>query len=289
MRGVTPALKTKPIVSSRTRLAVLGSPIHHSLSPAIHRAAYAQLGVDWTYDAVEVTEQGLAAFVTSCDQSWRGLSLTMPLKRDILALLSQREPLVDRVGAANTVLFTDAGLRGVNTDVMGAVQSFRDAGVQRLGSVHVLGAGATAASLLAAVAQLGAQQVLISARAPEKAQYLVDMGASFGVDVTVSGWASGSGSLRAPDAVVSTIPGGQNDLTFAEHIREHSVLFDIAYDPWPSELARAWQVAGGRVISGLDLLVNQAVGQIRLFLNGDVDEPLPSEAAVVAAMRAAVA
>lgn len=275
--------------SERTHLAVLGSPIHHSKSPAIQRAAYDVLGLDWEYEAMEVDGAGLRGFVQSRDASWRGLSLTMPLKRDILPLLDRRHPLVDLVGGANTVLFTDDGLSGFNTDVMGTVRSFADAGVSSLSSVHILGAGATAASVLVAVAQLGATEVLVSARTPERAEPLVATGRYLGVGVTVRAWGVMDRSHIAPDAIISTLPGGENDLVFAEQIRERSVLFDIAYDPWPSTLALAWQKVGGTVVSGLDLLLNQAVGQVRIFVGGDPDRELPDEAAVIAAMRAALA
>lgn len=273
----------------RTRLAVLGSPISHSRSPAIHRAAYRELGLQWTYEAAEVSGATLAEYLRSRDESWRGLSLTMPLKRDILPLLDWCEPLATLVGGANTVLLAEDGLRGFNTDVHGVIRSFEGVGVTSLGYVHVLGAGATAASVLVAVAELSATRVLVSARTPERAADLVALGAELEVEVIVRGWGVLDRSLIAPDAIVSTLPGGANDMVFAEPIRKRAVLFDVAYDPWPSELARAWDAAGGTVISGLDLLVNQAVGQIRIFTTGDQHEPLPHEDAVVAAMRAAVA
>lgn len=276
-----------PVTSpERTRLAVLGSPIAHSKSPAIHRAAYAVLGLDWSYEAVDVAAPALAEYMESRDASWRGLSLTMPLKRDILPLLSSREDLVDTVGGANTVLFTDDGPRGFNTDVQGAAESFRAVGVERLDYVQLLGAGATAASMLVAVASMGASQVAVSARAPERAQYLVELGERVGVSVQVHPWTAVVDG--APDAIISTVPGGENDLTFGESIRARAVLFDVAYDPWPSALATAWAEVGGTVISGHDLLVNQAVGQIRIFLTGDQHQALPNEAAVVAAMQSAV-
>ncbi|WP_397545107.1 shikimate dehydrogenase family protein, partial [Salinibacterium sp.] len=136
-------------MTARTRLAVLGSPISHSLSPRIHKAAYEVLGLDWSYESVDVTEGSLADFVTKLDSRWRGLSLTMPLKRGILPLLDFRDSVVDTVGAANTVLVGETGaLYGFNTDVYGVAQSFRDAGVHSLDTVHVLGAGATAASVI---------------------------------------------------------------------------------------------------------------------------------------------
>lgn len=269
----------------RRRLAVLGSPIAHSKSPAIHRAAYKALGLDWQYEAVDVTGEALTAFIGSCDETWRGLSLTMPLKRDVLPLLDHRAPLVDLVGGANTVLFADDELYGFNTDVAGVERSFRDAGVETLGLVHVLGAGATAASVIAGVAGLGATGVVVSARTPARAVPLVELGGALGVPVTVIPWEVAE---AVPDAVVSTVPGGAEHLRFPRAVRAASVLFDVAYDPWPSALALQWADAGGTVIPGIELLLNQALGQIRIFVAGDPDLPLDDEEAVVAAMRAAV-
>ena len=239
------------------------------------------LGLDWTYEAVEVTGASLPDFVRSRDATWRGLSLTMPLKRDVLPMLDWRAPLVDLVGGANTVLFTDAGLRGFNTDVYGVERSFREAGVASLATVHVLGAGATAASVIAGVARLGVSRVFLSARTPQKAAPLLALGDALGVTVSVLGFSE----FPLADAVVSTLPGGSYDLVFPGEVREASVLFDVAYDPWPSDLARQWS---GTVISGLDLLINQAVGQVRIFVGGDPDVELPNEDAVVAAMRSSV-
>ncbi len=235
-----------------------------------------------------MTGEGLSGFVAALDDSWRGLSLTMPLKRDIIPVLSWRHPVVDRVGAANTVLITDEGIRGFNTDVRGAVEAFREAGVSELETIHVLGAGATAASLLVAAAELGATSALVSARTPERAAPLTQLGEREGIDVIVRPWGISDRSLRIPDAVISTVPGGQNDLVFSEAVRKASVLFDVAYDPWPTSLAATWTEAGGRVISGHDLLVHQAVGQVRIFVSGDLDRALADEPGVLAAMRDAL-
>jgi shikimate dehydrogenase len=275
-------------VTERTRLAVLGSPIAHSKSPAIHRAAYAALGLEWSYDAVEVTGFDLAHFVASLDDEWRGLSLTMPLKRDVVPLLTWSDPVVALVRGANTVVLSDDEVRGYNTDVRGITHAFAEAGVDSLASVQVLGAGATAASVLVGVAQLGATRVTFAARTPEKAQQLVDLGTALGVEVIVRSWGFQDRSLIIPDAVISTVPGGESDLVFAEEIRRSAVLFDVAYDPWPSGLATAWSSVGGTVISGFDLLVHQAIGQVRLFLTGDAEQALPDESRVLDAMRAAL-
>ena len=273
--------------TGRTRLAVLGSPITHSRSPAIHRAAYDVLGLDWTYEAIEMTGERLPDFVASCGSQWRGLSLTMPLKRDILPLLTAHERLVDTVGGANTVLFTEGGLSGFNTDVYGVVQSLRDAAVGAVHTAGVLGAGATAASVLTALAELGAEIVTVSARTPAKAEPLIALGNALGVVVVVRdyGWERDD----VPDVIVSTVPGGADVPVFPASVRARAVLLDVAYDPWPSALAHSWSEAGGTVVSGLDMLVHQAIGQLRVFLNGDRISPLPEEPRVLAAMRAAVA
>ncbi len=273
----------------RTRLAVLGSPIAHSKSPAIHRAAYGVLGRDWSYEAIEVTGERLPEFVGSRDASWRGLSLTMPLKRDVIPLLAERDALVDRVGAANTVLLTSGGPVGFNTDLRGAVESLRGAGLASVGSALLLGAGATAASVLVALVELGVRDVHVSARSVERAGALAALAEREGVNLTVRPWGVFDRSLRVPDVVVSTLPGGQNDLVFPEAVRGGALLFDVAYDPWPSALARAWEQGGGTVVSGLELLLHQAIGQIRIFVSGDLDSPLEREADVLAAMRSAIA
>jgi shikimate dehydrogenase len=193
------------------------------------------------------------------------------------------------VGAANTVRFDDAGVHGYNTDVYGVTQTLRDAGVEQVRLAHILGGGATAASVVAAVAELGAERVLVRARTPERAQPLVELGERLGVAVSARPIAMEDRSLIVPDVIVSTLPGGTSEgLVFAEAVRAGSLLFDVAYDPWPSTLAQAWAEAGGRVASGLDMLIHQAVGQIRVWLHGDQTVPLSDEAAVLTAMRAAV-
>jgi shikimate dehydrogenase len=275
--------------TNQNRLAVLGSPIAHSKSPALHAAAYAALGLDWEYGTEEVPEGALAAFVDSRGSEWRGLSLTMPLKRAVLPLLDSQDALVELTGSANTVLF-EGGLRlGFNTDVYGIQRAFTEVGIDRLDTVQVLGAGATASSVLVAVSRLGAKRVTISARTPAKAVDLQALGEVLGVEVVVRRWGTSDRSMIVPDAVVSTLPGGSAiDIAFAEPVREGAVLFDVSYEPWPSPLASAWNEVGGRVISGLDMLVLQALVQVRIFVAGDPDISLPNEDTVLQAMRASV-
>ncbi|MBX3194201.1 MAG: shikimate dehydrogenase [Microbacteriaceae bacterium] len=271
------------------RLAVLGSPIAHSLSPALHRAAYEVLGLDWSYDAVEVASGELAGFLGGLDSSWRGLSLTMPLKREVLPLLATRSPVVDRVGAANTVLHVAGMLRGFNTDVPGFVAAFREAGVESLARVEVLGAGATAGSAIAAVGALGATGALVRARDPSRADGLRDIAARSGVELAVRSWDEPVPSDDPPDVVISTLPGDADaEPGYPDGVRRSAVLFDVAYDPWPTPRARAWAASGGTVIDGRQLLLHQAIGQVRIFVTGAEDGVLERENQVLTAMRSAI-
>ncbi len=267
-----------PASPARRRAAVLGHPIEHSLSPVLHRAAYAALGLDWGYDRVDVTADGLAAFLDSLDGSWVGLSLTMPLKDAVLPLLDEVDPVAAATGAVNTVLLQDGRRRGVNTDVGGLVAALDEKGAGPGPSV-VLGAGATARSAVAALAARGAATVSAYARRPEAAEDLRRTADAVGVPLEVLAWAGAAAGLTA-DVVVSTVPVGAADPLAASVPSAPGTLLDVVYDPWPTPLAAAWAAQGGRVASGLDLLLHQAVLQVRLMTGRD---------APVAAMRAALA
>jgi shikimate dehydrogenase len=212
----------------------------------------------------------------------------MPLKRDILPLLDERDQLVTLTGGANTVLFDNGLTRGFNTDVYGIVRAFQDAGVERLQSPIIFGSGATAASAMVAIVQLGAKQATVVAREPRKAASLVALGTSLGVKVELQGQAGGM-LFWAPDAVISTVPGHSHSrLQFPDDAMAASVLLDVAYDPWPSTSATAWTKAGGTVVSGLQMLLHQALAQVRIFVGGDPAIELDNEPAVLDAMRASL-
>ena len=294
MAGVVPRQPGERCVLQVTvvarSLAVLGSPIAHSKSPRLHAAAYRVLGLPWTYTAIEVVEGSLGAFVNTCDSGWRGLSLTMPLKREVLPMLASRSVLVETVDAANTVLFDeDMAMHGFNTDVAGIVDAFADHGITGLESVQILGGGATAASVLAAVAQLGATRAVVSARDPERASGLEPLAARLGIDLSIRRLGIADRSLIIPSAVISTLPGAvEHGVVFPEAVREQSALLDVAYEPWPSTLASAWSEVGGTVVSGLEMLLHQAIGQVRIFVTGEEGGALPDEGRVIAAMRESV-
>lgn len=275
--------------SAPRRLAVLGSPIAHSKSPALHRAAYDRLGLsDWTYERAEVGEGGLAAFLDGLGPEWRGLSLTMPLKPEALAIADEVERLAERAGAVNTLLLADDGCRlGFNTDIGGIVRALADSGVLAIRHGVLVGGGATAASALIAMAELGALGVEVCVRHPGRAASVVELGHAMGLVVDVRPLAR-LAEAEPSDLVISTVPGG-TDLGIAPSDELVAApLLDVAYAPWPTALASAWSERGGRVAHGLDMLVHQALLQVRIFVNGDPFAELPDEGAVLDVMRRSV-
>ncbi|MFJ8642073.1 shikimate dehydrogenase [Streptomyces sp. NBC_01693] len=261
------------------RAAVLGSPIAHSLSPALHRAAYAELGLEnWSYERFDVDEAALPGFVEGLDSSWAGLSLTMPLKRAIIPLLDSVSDTAASVEAVNTVVFTEDGRRlGDNTDIPGMVAALDERGVEKVESAAVLGAGATASSALAALSVVCAGPVTAYVRSAARADEMRGWGERLGVDVRIADWAEAAEALRAP-LVIATTPAGTTD-TLADAVpTAPGTLFDVLYEPWPTALAARWSAAGGAVVGGLDLLVHQAVLQVEQMTGRD---------APLAVMRAA--
>lgn len=253
-------------LGSARRCAVLGSPIQHSLSPALHRAAYAHLGLAWTYDRVEVDERGLAAFVRELDSSWRGLSLTMPLKVAVLEL-GDVDQLASLAGAGNTLIL-EGGSRTVhNTDVGGLTWAVGEVTTSPPQRVTILGAGATASAALIAASQLGAQQVTIVVRTPARAEPLRPLAVQLGVELDIRPWWA-----RLPDAdlAVSTVVSGAADTIAPSVVDTAPVIVDVIYDPWPTVLATTAEGAGCTVINGRDLLVGQALLQIELMTGHSV-------------------
>ncbi|MFT4188197.1 MAG: shikimate dehydrogenase [Aeromicrobium sp.] len=258
------------------RCAVLGRPIAHSLSPVMHRASYAALGLDWSYDAVDVTEDGLAGFLDGLDGSWRGLSVTAPLKRRLVGLLDQVSGDVESLGVANTVLFEPDGRRiGFNTDVPGGLNALREAGVDAPDSARILGGGATAASMALTLARLGVTRLEVVVRDVTRADEVLAVAAAQGVEAAA---VTLDGSDRAPvDVLVSTIPASAADPSWAASA---GAVFDVLYDPWPTPLAQAAQAAGIPVVNGLDLLAHQAALQVHLMTGGTVPASLLRAAAL---------
>jgi len=274
------------------RAAVLGHPISHSKSPALHRAAYAHLGVDIAYSAIDVTETGLPAFMRQvrdearADGSWRGLSVTMPLKSAMVAEVDEVRGVARALGVVNTVAFesnVDGGghprLVAYNTDVAGIVNALRHAGAAMAPTAAVLGGGGTAAAAIAALKELGAASADVFVRDVSRAAEARAASAAVGLPVRVLPLAGAAAAVAAADVVISTLPPRAADALAGELAEELAakpagalpqpgspgVLLDVAYDPWPSRIAAAWQDAGGTVVPGLEMLIYQAVEQVRHF------------------------
>ncbi|PRY17901.1 shikimate dehydrogenase [Kineococcus rhizosphaerae] len=274
------------------RAAVCGSPIAHSLSPALHRAAYAALGLDgWQYDLLEVDEDRLPAVVAALDATWAGLSLTMPLKQAIVPLVDEVSDFARAVGSVNTVVVTPRSdrrrtpgrggvrLRAENTDVIGLVTALAEAGADRVRRGVVLGGGATARSALVALLQAGCPRPVAVVRSPDRAAELRGVAARLGGEVEIRDWSELPVALTA-DVVVSTVPiGGSEAMTDAVlgafRPTWWPVLLDVVYAPWPTPLAQRW---GGPVVNGFEMLLHQAVAQVEL---------MTGRRGPVAAMRAA--
>jgi shikimate dehydrogenase len=248
------------------RAAVLGSPIEHSLSPVLHMAAYAALGLaDWTYTAIECDEAGLPSLIDSFDGQWAGLSLTMPLKRAVLPLLDRTEPLAVEVDGANTVVFAGRERHGYNTDVSGMVAALAGAGVTAPPGATILGAGATACAALAALRAVSLAGAVVLVRDRAKAGDLLAAARRLGMEVDLRPFGS---EVRDGDLLVSTVPAGAADI-YAERAGGSrlgpAAVLDVVYDPWPTPLAQAAAKSGAVVVSGFDLLLHQAARQVELI------------------------
>jgi shikimate dehydrogenase len=252
------------------KAAVLGSPIAHSLSPVLHQAGYAALGLDdWTYTAIECAEAGLPALLASCGPDWAGLSLTMPLKRAVLPLLDTVDQVASDTGGANTVVFSQGERHGYNTDVAGMVAALAEAGVTAPKSAVILGAGATACSAVAALRDLGLDEVTVAVRDPARAGDLQTVAGRLAVAVTLQPRAGqGAGLLPPPDLLISTLPAGAADFLVEGSVAgvpAPACVFDVVYAPWPTRLAQAARLSGAIVVGGFDLLLHQAAGQFELM------------------------
>jgi len=258
-----------------TRCGVVGHPIAHSLSPALHRAAFAALGLDWTFEAVDVPDGGLPGFVAGLDETWRGLAVTMPLKAAAVAIATP-DPACRRLGVGNTLLLGGSGPRVFNTDVSGFVHALAYRRIDELADVVVLGAGATARAALMALGNLGAGAVTAQVRDADSQR--------------VAGWLRLADDLGLPtrvellgtphvaDLVISTLPRGAADAYAETLVDGAGAVMDVSYDPWPTALTATAAAANLPVATGLDLLAGQAVQQIDLLAGDTVDMPLLLEA-----------
>ena len=257
-----------------TWAAVIGSPIEHSLSPVIHRAAWAQLGVDgWEYRRLEQDADSLPRFIGGLGGDCAGLSVTMPCKQAVMPLLDVIDPLASAVGAVNTVVPSSGVLAGFNTDVTGIASAIRRACSQAdralPTSAVVLGARATASSALAALGELGIVTSTVAARRFGGPGSVVAASSRLGVSIDQVLWSDRDAVLRAvsgADLVISTLPAGVADpLAELMTVREGQILLDVVYSPRETALRSAFERNGGIVAEGTDMLIFQAAAQVQLM------------------------
>ena len=264
---------------------VIGSPIGHSKSPALHRAAITALGIDASYGLTDVTDKELETYVKGLDQSWEGMSLTMPVKQAVRPLLSRQCHLSVLTGSVNTIVRRTNGWHGFNTDVWGATTAIRESFGGEFERAILLGAGATAASLVVSMHDLGVEWLDIVVRDPTKTTDIEELARRLGIRSRVSVFGD---SLDSADLLVSSLPATAELSEDAIESLDAEFLFDVVYDPWPSALGTEWTNRGLESMGGLPMLMWQAVRQARVFYGESVDQPLPDEERVVATMRAAV-
>ncbi|WP_099039692.1 shikimate dehydrogenase [Mycobacterium neglectum] len=250
-------------MSGPRKAAVLGSPIAHSRSPQLHLAAYRALGLDgWTYERIECTADQLPTVVGDFGPEWVGVSVTMPGKFAALRFADEPTQRAALVGSANTLVRSPNGWRADNTDIDGVTGALGRAS----GHAVVVGSGGTAPAVVVGLVELGVQRITVVARNREKVTAVVDLATRVGADAS---WCDINSTevievMSTADAVVNTVPADAA-ANYASVLATTPVLLDAIYDPWPTPLAAAVESAGGRVISGLEMLLNQAYAQVEQF------------------------
>lgn len=251
------------------RAAVLGSPISHSLSPALHAAAYKFLGIVGEYTAVEVKAHELGKFLSTCDNSWTGFSLTMPLKEEVLSLVGEVDDLAARIQSANTLVRAKSGWRASTTDVQGFHDALHAHQLNEFQSVLILGSGATARAAASACDAKG-RLIKVLHRNP-----LREAGMSKSAPQSSMQFLSWNSPLPDVDLMINTTPSRVADQLVSKiKTRPLGVYFEALYNPWPTKLLAHWRSLEGKAIDGLDLLVYQAIQQVALITEKVVDPSL---------------
>lgn len=268
---------------SKRRAGVVGSPISHSLSPVLHRSAYAALKLStWEYQAEEVGAGSLAAFVFGRDSTWIGLSVTMPGKEEALELADSSSERARRTGAANTLIRSQQGWWADNTDIDGITRAFAEQGCCTARQGWIVGSGATARSALVAFSDMGVRDVIVQVRAEPRAQTM-RLAEQLGMSAKVLTYEQGPPDLGAVDVAISTVPAGAGmPMPTSPHRTRRSlrlVAMDVVYHPQITDWARTLSDHGAVIIDGAEMLLHQACVQVEL---------MTAQQAPVAAMRSAL-
>ncbi|MDO4259365.1 MAG: shikimate dehydrogenase [Actinomycetaceae bacterium] len=261
--------------------AVIGSPVDHSLSPTLHRAAWDWLGIsqEWEYRRIDCDKEGVEELLTSLDKECRGLSVTMPCKQAVIPYLDAIDPLAQALGSVNTVIHSGGTLTGFNTDVYGIFSAISQVRSQPIRSALVLGSGATAASTLAAIGNPNLTRIHVAARRFHGPHSLLTVAMRLGLEVDQIPLSDADrviGLATSVDAVISTLPAGVADSLAArlgapETPTPQGVLLDVIYSPLTTPLVAAWKDKGGASAHGLDMLAAQGIQQVKLMTGRDAD------------------
>lgn len=246
---------------------VLGSPISHSLSPVLHRAAYSALDVAAQYNAYEVGSGELEKFLSNDGKDLNCLSLTMPLKEEAVEIADHVSEISRQIASGNTLRKAEDGWHLTSTDVEGFSFALSAHAKLSTGKVAVIGAGATARAVAAAcnvqcerltvIGRSKSRNESISKAAPDQTIEFVDWNSDL--------------SLDSFDLVVNTTPGDSAAKFLPNVVSPKGTLFEVIYNPWPTQLLAHWNQAGGSTIDGLELLIHQAISQVELFAGQSVD------------------
>lgn len=266
------------------RAAVLGSPVDHSLSPVLHNAAYAALGLTgWTYERIECDEARLPGLVASMGPEWAGLSVTMPGKHAALTFAGSATPRAQAVGAANTLVHRPDGTWHADcTDIDGVTGALLSAGgyTRHPGATAlVLGAGGTARAALAALVDLGVESATLVVRDPARAAAALECAARLSLPVEVQAWSAADfAALSASSAVVVNTAPAAATAPLAGALAKAACVLDVIYHPWPTPAAEAVAAAGGHLATGLDMLLHQAFTQVEHFTGLPAPRPAMRDA-----------
>jgi shikimate dehydrogenase len=266
---------------SKKSFAVLGDPISHSLSPKIHAAAYEHLNLDYSYDAVQVSAGSLEKFINESGMKYSGFSITMPLKFEAAAFATYAELL--GTGVCNTLVRNEPGFSGYNTDVYGIQMAAKSVIRNPVKSVAILGSGATARSaVVASLGIVGVRNITVFARDTEKATALKELASGNECSFESSSLAEFKGRF---DLTINTLPAGTaNSLTITPN--QTGFLLSAGYSTVDSDFNNHF--LSDHLIAGTEMLIWQAVQQVKLFAGQDIDASAIDEAALADVMRQAL-
>jgi shikimate dehydrogenase len=270
------------ITGTTQLLGVIGHPVAHSLSPTMHNAAIAALGVNYAYLPLPVAPESLAAAIAGFSAiELQGFSVTIPHKQAIMPLLSEISELARAVGAVNTVYHTANGWGGTNTDVQGFLSPLINLRDWRQSTALVLGNGGAARAVVAACHQLGCPQIWVAGRSPEKLGIFLQSWkeSPFGANLSVYGWNELAALLPAADLLVNTTPigmhphGQDSPLSSLElkQLQQGTIVYDLIYTPRPTQFLQFAQAQGATTLDGLEMLVQQGAAALQLWLQ----QPVP--------------